>query len=142
MLTNYIFWLRVTMKPLQILMNLKLEAVKKRNYQVYQLTLSFLLSIILYLFVKNQSKVVCACKNNTLYGLRKIHPLIWFHNRALNNRINRIHERPLRLAYQNKNFSFNFSFCQNQTTLSLYIRETCRFQKQKFLKQKIIYHLK
>ena len=29
-------------------------------------------------------------------------PLIWmFHNRALNNRINKIHERTLRLVYQN-----------------------------------------
>ena len=34
-------------------------------------------------------------------------PLIWmFHNRALNNRINKIHKRALRLAYQNKNLSF------------------------------------
>ena len=35
-------------------------------------------------------------------------PLIWmFHNRALNNRINRIHERALPLVYQNKNLSFS-----------------------------------
>ena len=35
-------------------------------------------------------------------------PLIWmFHNRALNNRINKIHKRALRLVYQNKNLSFN-----------------------------------
>ena len=35
-------------------------------------------------------------------------PLIWmFHNRALNNRINTIHERALRLVYQNKNLSFS-----------------------------------
>ena len=35
-------------------------------------------------------------------------PLIWmFHNRALNNRINKIHERKLRLVYQNKNLSFS-----------------------------------
>ena len=35
-------------------------------------------------------------------------PLIWmFHNRALNNRINKIHERALRLVYQNKNLSFS-----------------------------------
>ena len=34
-------------------------------------------------------------------------PLIWmFHNRALNNRINKIHERTLGLIYQNKNLSF------------------------------------
>ena len=35
-------------------------------------------------------------------------PLIWmFHSRALNNRINKIHERALRLVYQNKNLSFS-----------------------------------
>ena len=35
-------------------------------------------------------------------------PLIWmFHNRALNNRINKIHERTLRLLYQNKNLYFS-----------------------------------
>ena len=35
-------------------------------------------------------------------------PLIWmFHNRTLNNRINKIHERGLRLVYQNKNLPFS-----------------------------------
>ena len=35
-------------------------------------------------------------------------PLIWmFHNRALNNRIAKIHERALRLVYQNKDLSFS-----------------------------------
>ena len=35
-------------------------------------------------------------------------PLIWmFHNRTLNNRINRIHERALRIVYQDKKSSFN-----------------------------------
>ena len=34
-------------------------------------------------------------------------PLIWmFHNRALNNRINKIDEGALQLVYQNKNLSF------------------------------------
>ena len=34
-------------------------------------------------------------------------PLIWmFHGRNLNNKINRTHERPLRLVYQN-NLSFS-----------------------------------
>ena len=34
--------------------------------------------------------------------------LIWtFHDRALNNRINKIHERALRVVYQNKNLSFS-----------------------------------
>ena len=32
MLTNATFWLHVTMKSLQIFMNLKLKAVKKKNY--------------------------------------------------------------------------------------------------------------
>ena len=36
------------------------------------------------------------------------YPLIWmFHNRALNNRIIKTHERALRLVYQNKNLSFS-----------------------------------
>ena len=30
-----------------------------------------------------------------------------FRNRALNNRINKIHKRALRLVYQNKNLSFS-----------------------------------
>ena len=35
-------------------------------------------------------------------------PLIWmFHNKALNNRINKIHEQMLRLVYRNKNLSFS-----------------------------------
>ena len=35
-------------------------------------------------------------------------PLTWmFHNRALNNRISKVHERALRLVYQNKNLSFS-----------------------------------
>ena len=34
--------------------------------------------------------------------------LIWmFHNRGLNNRINKIHKRTLRLVYQKKNLSFS-----------------------------------
>ena len=34
-------------------------------------------------------------------------PLIWmFHSRTLNNRINRLHERALRLVYKNPNYSF------------------------------------
>ena len=34
-------------------------------------------------------------------------PLIWtFHSRALNNRINKIHERALRLVYKDNNLSF------------------------------------
>ena len=37
-------------------------------------------------------------------------PLIWmFHNRTLNNRINRIHERALRIVYRNKTSNFTSS---------------------------------
>ena len=53
MLTNDTFWLHVTMKSLQILMNLRLKAVKKKNYWLYQLTIHFILSIILSLCKKN-----------------------------------------------------------------------------------------
>ena len=35
-------------------------------------------------------------------------PLVWiFHNRKLNNHINRIRERALRIAYQDHNATFN-----------------------------------
>ena len=35
-------------------------------------------------------------------------PLIWmFHNRSLNNRVTKIHDRALRLVYQNTNLSFS-----------------------------------
>ena len=80
------------------------------------MTLDFLLSIILHLFErKSQSNVAFA-------GLRKTKILnesicnisIWllylirkFRNRALNNRINRIHKLALRLVYQNKNLSIS-----------------------------------
>ena len=35
-------------------------------------------------------------------------PLVWmFHSRTLNNRINRIHERALRIVYNDENSTFN-----------------------------------
>ena len=35
-------------------------------------------------------------------------PLIWmFHGRILNNKINKLHERALRLVYKNETVSFN-----------------------------------
>ena len=35
-------------------------------------------------------------------------PLIWmFHSRKLNNKINRLHQRALRLVYKNSTLSFN-----------------------------------
>ena len=52
MKANDTFQLQVTIKSPQAIMNLILKAVKKKNYQVYQLTLYCLQSIILYLFVK------------------------------------------------------------------------------------------
>ena len=34
-------------------------------------------------------------------------PLIWmFHNRTLNNKINKLHERPLRIVYRDENLTF------------------------------------
>ena len=35
-------------------------------------------------------------------------PLVWmFHTKELNNRINSLHEKALRLIYQNRNLSFD-----------------------------------
>ena len=51
-------------------------------------------------------------------------PLIWmFHNRALNNRINKIHERALRLVYQNKNLSFSELLELDQRILQVLVME-------------------
>ena len=34
-------------------------------------------------------------------------PLVWmFHNRTLNNKINRLYERALRIVYKNENLTF------------------------------------
>ena len=41
-------------------------------------------------------------------------PLVWmFHNRTLNNRINKIHEKTVRLAYKNETF-FSFDDLQKR----------------------------
>ena len=119
MLTNVTFWLQVTMKSLQILMNLKLDAVKKAKLQGISIdtTVSF----------GHHIRSLCKKASQKLHALARIAhymdfekrrslmnafemsqfnycPLIWmFHNRALNNRIDKIHERALRLVYQNKN---------------------------------------
>ena len=43
-------------------------------------------------------------------------PLVWmFHSRALNNKINRIHERALRIVYNDANSSFNELLIKNRT---------------------------
>ena len=119
MLTNATFWLQVTMKSLQILMNSKLDAVKKAKLQGISIdtTVSF----------GHHIRSLCKKASQKLHALARIAhymdfekrrslmnafemsqfnycPLIWmFHNRALNNRIDKIHERALRLVYQNKN---------------------------------------
>ena len=87
------------------------------------MALDFPLSIILHLFEKKASQKLNLLARITHYmdfekrrSLMKAFvisqfnycPLIWmFHNRALNNRINKIHERTSRLVYQNKNLSFS-----------------------------------
>ena len=43
-------------------------------------------------------------------------PLIWmFHNRTLNNKINNLHERALRLVYKDHNSSFSELLCKDNT---------------------------
>ena len=141
MLTNVIFWLRVTIKPLQTLMNLKLKAVEKKKLLG--------ISIDTKLSLQHHSTSLCKKASQKLHALARIAhymdfeqrrplmkavvisqfnycPLIqMFHNRALNNRINKIHERALRLVYQSKNLSF--SKLLELDNAVLYSRETCRF---------------
>ena len=49
-------------------------------------------------------------------------PLIWmFHDRSLNNRINQVHERALRLVYKDKNLTFN-GLLQKDNSFSIHHR--------------------
>ena len=122
MLTNATFWLQVTLKSLEILTNLKLKAVKKKKQQLHQLALRFLLSIITSLCKKASQKLHALARITHYMDFEKRRslmkafvifqfnycPLIWmFQNRALNDRINKIHERALWLVYQNKNLSLS-----------------------------------
>ena len=69
MLTNATFWLQVTMKSLQILMNLKLKAAKKiKNKKKTGISIECCMHLQ---ELHAQSKVACTCKNSPLYGLRK-----------------------------------------------------------------------
>ena len=60
-------------------------------------------------------------------------PLIWmFHSRSRNNKINSIHERSLRITYQDNTSTFQELL--KKTTLFEYITETCKFWQRKCLK--------
>ena len=52
-------------------------------------------------------------------------PLIWmFHSRTMNNRINRLHERALRLVYKNENLSFEELLEVDGSFM--FMKETCK----------------
>ena len=52
----------------------------------------------------NQRKIIMKSFINSQFGYC---PLVWiFHSRKLNNRINKIHERALRIVFKNMNLSF------------------------------------
>ena len=54
---------------------------------------------------QGQTKETISAFINSQFGYR---PLVWmFHSRKLNNRINKINEKSLRLVYKVKNTSFN-----------------------------------
>ena len=62
------------------------------------------LSRVCHLMEFKHRKIVMNCFIMSQFGYC---PLVWmFHSRKLNNRINRIHERALRLVYHNTNSSF------------------------------------
>ena len=65
--------------------------------QVYELSLCKFMSL-------NQRKTILGSFILSQFGYC---PLVWiFHSRKLNNRINRLHERSLRLVYQDEESSF------------------------------------
>ena len=48
-------------------------------------------------------------------------PLLWmFHNRTLNNRINKTHERALRLVYKNETFLFFDDLLKRDRSVSIH----------------------
>ena len=53
------------------------------------------------------------------------YPLIWtFHSRTLNNKINRLHERTLRLVYSD----YNSSFCELLQSWTKYLAQSKEIQ--------------
>ena len=103
-------------------MSLKLKAVKKKNLLAISIDTKFSFEHPITSLCKKASQKLHSLARIAHYmdfekrrSLMKAFvishinycSLIWmFHNRALNNRINRIHERALRLVYQNKNLFF------------------------------------
>ena len=66
-------------------------------------------------------------------------PLVWmFHSRKLNHRINSIHERALRVTYQDYQSTF-LQLLQKDNSVTIHQR---KFLLYKCLRQKMIYHLK
>ena len=59
-------------------------------------------------------------------------PLWMFHSRILNSKINRLHERCMRLIYGNKATSFG-ELLQQDKTVSCVSLETCKYWPQKCL---------
>ena len=98
MLTNATFWLQVTMKSLQILMNSKFNTTLSFEHHTASLCkkasqkLHALARIAHYMdFEKRRSLMKAFVISQFNYC-----PLIWmFHNRALNNRINKMQEQAL-----------------------------------------------
>ena len=63
-------------------------------------------------------------------------PLVWmFHSRNLNNKINRIHERTLRITYNHKSSSFqNLLGKDNSVTMYQEILEPLQLKHKKYNK--------
>ena len=60
-------------------------------------------------------------------------PLIWmFHSKTLNNKINFIHERALRITSNDRKTSFEELLRKYNTVL--FIIEICKFWRQKYLR--------
>ena len=61
-------------------------------------------------------------------------PLIWvFHGRTLNNTIKSVHERALRITYNDRKSSFE-ELLRKDNTVSIHHRKNCKFWQQKYLR--------
>ena len=92
-------------KLLEIKVDTKLNSNEHLNYIISKAgrKVNALSRIMPYMSLSKKKKLVSAFFNSQFNYC----PLIWmFHNRIINNEINRLHERCLRLLYEDKSSSF------------------------------------
>ena len=90
-----------------------------------------------------QTRIIMEAHINSYFGYC---PLVWmFHSRTMNNRINKIHERALRIVYNDKQSTFN-ELLRKHNSVTTHIRNiqimaTEAFKVVKGLFSEIIYQV-